>query len=238
MKICVVGYGAMGHIVCDLLGDELAYPVALECEYKSLEETDKSFDCIIDFSNPANLDMIVQFAKKYKKPVVFATTGYTEAELLKINALAKEVPVLRSANFSLGVILLNRLVKEITPILKDSFDIEIVEAHHHHKVDSPSGTAKMLLNSAVEVTDFTPNYERLGYSPRKPNEIGIHSIRGGSIVGEHEVLYCGEDETITLKHSAQSKKIFAVGAIKAAHFLVEQSIGLYDMEDVLFGGKK
>lgn len=236
MKACVVGYGAMGHIVCELLGKELAYPVGLECECKTLEDTDKQFDCIIDFSNPANLDMIVSFAKKYHKPVIFATTGYKEEELLKIKDLSKCVPVLQSANFSLGVILLNRLVKEITPILKDNFDIEIVEAHHHHKVDSPSGTAKMLLNSIVEATKFSPNYERLGYSPRNPNEVGVHSIRGGSIVGEHKVLYCGEDEVITLTHSAQSKKIFAVGAIKAAHFLVNQNAGFYDMEDVLFGG--
>ncbi len=234
MKICVVGYGAMGHIICDLLKDELAYPVALECDYKNLEQTDKKFDCIIDFSNPANLDMIIDFAKKYNKPVVFATTGYTDEQINKINDLANYVPVLRSANFSLGVILLNRLVKQITPILKDDFDIEIIEAHHHNKVDSPSGTAKMFLNSVVETTDFKPNYERFGYSPRKPNEVGVHSIRGGSIVGEHEVMYCGEDEVITLSHKAQSKKIFAVGAIKAAHFLANQEIGLYDMEDVLF----
>ncbi|MDE7162089.1 MAG: 4-hydroxy-tetrahydrodipicolinate reductase [Anaeroplasmataceae bacterium] len=237
MKICVVGYGAMGKIVCEMAKEELAYPVALECEYKTLEETDKAFDVIVDFSNPANLDMIVSFAKKYHKPVVFATTGYSNQEELKIRDLSKYVPVLRSANFSLGVILLNRLVKEITPILKDSFDIEIVEAHHHNKVDSPSGTAKMLLDSAISSTEFVPNYTRVGYSPRKPNEIGMHSIRGGSIVGEHEVLYCGEDEVLSLKHSAHSKKIFAVGAIKAAHFLVNQEVGLYDMEDVLFGGK-
>lgn len=234
MKVCVVGYGAMGHIICDLLKDELAYPVALECDYKTLEETDKKFDCIIDFSNPANLDMIIDFAKKYNKPVVFATTGYTDEQINKINDLANYVPVLRSANFSLGVILLNRLVKQITPILKNDFDIEITEAHHHHKVDSPSGTAKMLLKSVVDATNFEPNYERFGYSPRKPNEVGVHSIRGGSIVGEHEVMYCGEDEVIALSHKAQSKKIFAVGAIKAAHFLVNQEIGLYDMEDVLF----
>ncbi len=234
MKVCVVGYGAMGHIICDLLKDELAYPVALECEYKTLDETDKKFDCIIDFSNPANLDMIIDFAKKYKKPVVFATTGYTDEQINKINDLANYVPVLRSANFSLGVILLNRLVKQITPILKDDFDIEIIEAHHHNKVDSPSGTANMFLNSVVDATNFKPNYERFGYSLRKPNEIGVHSIRGGSIVGEHEIMYCGEDEVITLSHKAQSKKIFAVGAIKAAHFLVNQEIGLYDMEDVLF----
>lgn len=235
MKVCVVGYGAMGKIVCETAKEELAYPVALECKYKTLEETDKCFDVIIDFSNPANLKMIVDFAKKYHKPVVLATTGYSEADEAMIKDLSKHVPVLRSANFSLGVILLNRLVKEITPILKDSFDIEIIEAHHHNKVDSPSGTAKMLLNSAMESTDFSPNYTRYGYSPRKPNEIGMHSIRGGSIVGEHEVLYCGEDEILSLKHSAHSKKIFAVGAIKAAHYLINQPVGLYDMEDVLFG---
>ena len=237
MKVCVVGYGAMGKIVCETAKEELAYPVAVECEYKTLEETDKCFDVIIDFSNPANLDMIYNFAKKYHKPVVLATTGYSEVDEVKIKDLSKYVAVLRSANFSLGVILLNRLVKEITPILKDSFDIEIVEAHHHNKVDSPSGTAKMLLDSAIESTAFVPNYSRLGYSPRKPNEIGMHSIRGGSIVGEHQVLYCGEDEILELKHSAHSKKIFAVGALKAAHFLVNQEVGFYTMEDVLFGGK-
>ncbi len=237
MKICVVGYGAMGKIVCELAKDELAYPVAIECDYKVLEDTDKCFDCILDFSNPANLDMIVTFAKKYHKPVVFATTGFSEKDLLKIRDLSKSVPVLISANFSLGIILLNRLVKEITPILKDSFDIEIVEAHHHHKVDSPSGTAKMLLDSVIASTEFQPNYTRFGTSPRKPNEIGVHSIRGGSIVGEHEILYCGEDEVLSIKHQAHSKKIFAVGALKAAHFLVQQPVGLYDMEDVLFQGK-
>ncbi|MDE7100687.1 MAG: 4-hydroxy-tetrahydrodipicolinate reductase, partial [Anaeroplasmataceae bacterium] len=220
---------------CELGKDEIAYPVGIECEYKTLEDTDHQFDCILDFSNPANLDMIVSYAKKYHKPVVFATTGYTEEQLLKIEDLAKYVPVLRSANFSLGVILLNRLVKMVTPILKEDFDIEIVEAHHHHKVDSPSGTAKMLLNSAMESTNFKPNYERVGYSPRKPDEIGMHSIRGGSIVGEHEVLYCGEDEVITLKHQAQSKKIFVVGALKACRFLVHQEVGSYTMDDVLFG---
>ena len=234
MKICVVGYGAMGRLVSDLAEDSLACNVALECEYKSLFDTNGNFDCIIDFSSPANLDMIIDYAKKNKKAVVFATTGYTDEQILKINDLSKYVPVLRSANFSLGVILLNRLVKMVTPILKDDFDIEILEAHHHHKVDSPSGTAKMLLDTAVEATGYEANFSRLGYSPRKPNEIGVHSIRGGSIVGEHEVLYCGEDEILSIKHTAQSKKIFAVGALKAAKFLVEQPVGLYDMDDVLF----
>ena len=235
MKACVVGYGAMGKIVADLLQEELTSVVALECENKSLYDVKENFDVIIDFSNPANLDMIINYAKEYNKPVVFATTGFSELDYVKINELSKTVPVLLSSNFSLGVILLNRLVKEITPILKDDFDIEIVEAHHHHKVDAPSGTAKMLLKSVVENTGFTPVYGRDGYAPRKPNEVGVHAVRGGSIVGNHDVIFAGADEVLTLSHSAQSKKIFAVGAIKAARFIVLQNVGLYDMEDVLFG---
>ena len=232
MKFCVVGYGAMGKIISEMLGDDLACNVALECKYKKLEETDGNFDCIIDFSNPANLDMIIDYAKKYNKPVVFATTGYTEEQLAKINDLAKTNAVLRSANFSLGVILLNKLVKEITPILKD-FDIEIVEAHHNKKIDSPSGTAKMLLNSIINEKSKVV-YGREGYSPREKNEVGVHSIRGGTVVGVHEVSYFGNDEIITLKHEANSKKIFATGAIMTAKWLVDKPKGYYTMEDVLF----
>ncbi|MGM9970515.1 MAG: 4-hydroxy-tetrahydrodipicolinate reductase [Anaeroplasma sp.] len=234
MKALVVGYGAMGKLVADTLKDKLAAVVSIECEYKSIFDVKEDFDVIIDFSNPANLDMIYEYVNETKKPVVFATTGYNEEQIAKINKLASIAPVLRSANFSLGVILLNKLVKEITPILMDTFDIEIIEAHHHNKIDSPSGTAKMLLNSVIEQTNYKIKAGRDGYSPRDPHEVGVHSIRGGSIVGEHEVLFCGEDEVLSLKHSAQSKKIFAVGAIKAADWLCDKQPGLYSMEDVLF----
>ena len=130
MKAVVVGYGAMGKIISSMLEDEFLLPVSIECEHKSLDDVKEDFDVIIDFSNPANLDMIYNYCKKTKKPVVFATTGYSDEQLAKIEDLANYAPVLRSANFSLGVILLNRLVKEITPILKNDFDIEITEAHH------------------------------------------------------------------------------------------------------------
>ena len=235
MKACVVGYGSMGKIVCDLLKEDFAFVVAPECENKCLSDVKSDFDVIIDFSNPANLDMIIYYAYRFKKPVVFATTGFSNEDYVKIKKLSNEVPVLVSSNFSLGVILVNRLVRQITPILKDDFDIEIIEAHHHNKVDAPSGTAKMLLNSVVEGSGFKPVYGRSGYAPRKPNEVGVHAVRGGSIVGNHDVIFAGEDEIITLSHQAQSKKIFAVGAIKAAKFLIEQKIGFYDMVDVLFG---
>ncbi len=235
MKAVVVGYGAMGKLIADMLKDELCAVVAIECKNKSLYDVKEEFDVIIDFSHPANLDMICNYVAETKTPVVFATTGYNEDQLNKINDLSKKAAVLRSANFSLGVILLNRLVKEVTPILKDTFDIEVIEAHHHHKIDAPSGTAKMLVKSIVEETGYTVKPGRDGYSPRNPNEIGVHAVRGGSIVGEHEVLYCGEDEILSLKHTANSKKIFAVGAIKAAKWLCDKPVGYYDMENVLFG---
>ena len=234
MKAVVVGYGAMGKIIKEMLKDDYVCSVALECPYKDLKDVKEDFDIIIDFSNPANLNMIASYVEETHKPVVFATTGYNEAELLKIEELSKVAPVLRSANFSLGVILLNKLVKEITPILKDDFDIEVVEAHHNKKIDSPSGTAKMLLDSIVDETGYKVVAGRDGYSPRSKEEVGVHSLRGGTIVGEHEVVYCGNDEVITLKHSAHSKKIFASGAIKAASWLLNKDYGYYDMEDVLF----
>ena len=234
MKFCVVGNGALGSVIAKLLNEELACVVSLESEYKKLKDTKGDFDCIIDCSSPVCLDMIYDYAIKNNKPVVFATTGYSEEQLLKIKELSRYVPVLKSANFSLGVNLLNRIVKLITPILKDDFDIEIIEAHHHNKVDAPSGTAKMLLESVKDSTGFNEINGRVGNSLRKPNEIGVHSIRGGSIVGEHSVMYCGLDEVITLKHDAYSKNVFAVGAIKAAKFLVDQEIGYYTMDDVLF----
>ena len=234
MKVCVIGYGAMGKLISEMLGDSLACNVALECDYKTLRDVKEEFDCIIDFSNPANLDMILDYENEFHKPIVLATTGYTDIQNKQIEDLATRTPVLRSANFSLGVILLNRLVKEITPILKDDFDIEVVEAHHKKKVDAPSGTAKMLLKSITDATNYNVKPGRDGICKREKNEVGIHSLRGGTIVGEHEVLYCGEDEVLTLKHSASSKKIFAKGAIKAAYFLVSRPNGMYDMEDVLF----
>ncbi|MBR6071553.1 MAG: 4-hydroxy-tetrahydrodipicolinate reductase [Acholeplasmatales bacterium] len=234
MKACVVGYGAMGKIISEMLGDDLFLNVALECENKNFDNVKDKLDVIIDFSSPKNLDMIYDYCMKTKTPVVFATTGYSDSELAKIDELSKSVPVLRSANFSLGVILLNKLVKMATPIL-EGYDIEVIEAHHNKKVDAPSGTAKMLVKTITDETGYSVKPGRDGYSPRSKTEVGVHAVRGGTIVGEHEVMYCGTDEVITLKHSAHSKKIFATGAIKAARWLVNKPKGFYDMDDVLFG---
>jgi len=193
------------------------------------------FDVIIDFSHPEGLDAIVKFAREADVPVVIATTGYSEAQVDQIKTLAGEVPVLYSGNYSLGIILMNRLIREAARVLGADFDIEIIEKHHHHKVDAPSGTAKMLLAAANEKLGHNVIYGREGFSKRKVNEIAVHTVRGGSIVGEHEVLFAGADEVFSMKHEALSKSIFVNGAIKGALWLQDMPIGLYSMEDVLFG---
>lgn len=236
MNIALVGYGAMGQIVhkCFYENDKLSGIVSLGMK-SSLDEIKENIDVVIDFSNPANLDMIYDFCKKNHTPVVIATTGFSEEQIKKIHDLAKYTPVLYSGNFSLGVILMNRLVREITPILKDSFDIEVIEKHHNKKIDAPSGTAKMLINSMNENNEFKVVYGREGSSKREPyKEIGVHSIRGGTIVGEHSVIYAGLDEVLEIKHEAHSKAIFAKGAIRGAHWLYGKDNGLYNMENVLF----
>ncbi len=238
MKACVVGYGAMGKIISEMLGDDLFLNVALECENKNFDNFKDKIDVIIDFSSPFNLDMICDYVSKTKTPVVFATTGYSKEQLDKINELSKIAPVLRSANFSLGVIVLNRVVKEMSALLKDDYDIEVIEAHHNKKLDAPSGTAKMLIKSIVDETGFSVNEGRKGICPRTKNEVGVSAIRGGTIPGIHQVMYCGEDEVLEFKHTAYSRRIFATGAVKAAKWLLNQKPGFYDMNDVLFGNNK
>ena len=195
---------------------------------------DSSFDVLIDFSHPDGLKRIATFCLTHNVPAVIATTGYTEAQFNEINALALKTPVVYSGNYSLGVILMERLVREATRVLGEEFDIEIIEKHHHHKIDAPSGTAKMLLRAANDQLDYNVIYGREGECKRGEKEIAVHTIRGGSIVGEHEVLFAGADELLTIKHEALSKVIFAKGAIKAASWLLGKEVGLYNMEDVLF----
>lgn len=236
MNVALVGYGAMGQIVHKNINpnDTVVGIVSLD-KLSSLSEIKEKIDVIIDFSNPANLDMICEYVEKNHTPIVIATTGYTKEQVEKIHNLAKVAPVLYSGNFSLGVILLNRVVREVTPILKDKFDIEVIEKHHNKKIDAPSGTAKMLVRSIEEAGDFKEVYGREGSSKREPlKEIGIHAVRGGTIVGEHSVIFAGLDEVLEFKHEAHSKSIFAVGAVQGASWIVNKPNGLYNMEDVLF----
>ena len=193
-------------------------------------------DIIIDFSHPSLLDSMLEFALSKNIPLVIATTGYNDAQTKKIKDAAKKIPVFFTFNFSLGVNLICLLAKKAAQVLGDGFDIEIIEKHHNQKIDAPSGTAIMLGNAINSVFDDKMSYEYDRHSKRSKrtkNEIGMHSIRGGTIVGEHDVIFAGHDEVITVSHSAQSKEVFAVGAVRAAKFLFQKEAGLYDMNDII-----
>jgi len=209
----------------------LDYPI-----FASFSECDVECDVIIDFSLPSSLDNLLDYAVKNSVPSIICTTGYTDEQVEKIKNASKSIPVFYSGNMSLGINLLMSLSKKAAAILGSSFDIEIVEKHHNQKVDAPSGTALMLAAAVSESLEEKPRYEFDRHSKRgkrTKNEIGIHSIRGGTIVGEHDVIFAGQEEVITLSHSAQSKGVFASGAVNAAVFIIGKDAGLYDMSDMI-----
>ena len=194
-------------------------------------------DCVIDFSNPKALTDLLAFCKAKGCSVVLATTGYTPEQLLEIEEAAKEIRIFKSANMSLGINVLLALVKQAAKVLGSTTDIEIVERHHNRKLDAPSGTALMIADAAASVLDYGPEYvyERHSrHEKRSPKEIGISAVRGGTIVGEHEVIFAGTDEVLEIKHSAYSREIFANGAVKASTFIAAQSQpGIYNMEHLV-----
>ncbi len=193
-------------------------------------------DVLVDFSHPSALNGILSFARERRLPAVIATTGLSEEQVASIRAASACIPTFFSANMSLGISLLMELVKKAASILGGDFEVEILEKHHNQKLDAPSGTALMLADAASQGLSYSPRYVYERHSVRKKREkeeIGISSIRGGTIVGEHEVIFAGHDEIVTLTHSAMSKEIFAVGAINAALFLKEQPAGFYCMADLV-----
>ena len=208
------------------------YPV-----FESIEKCDVEADVIIDFSNAAAVDGLLDYCVEKQVPVVLCTTGLSEEQLKKVQEASKKVAVLKSANMSLGVNMLLKLLQDATKILAPAgFDIEIVERHHNQKVDAPSGTALAMADSINEALDheYTYIYDRSQVrQKRDKKEIGISAVRGGTIVGEHEVIYAGEDEVIEFKHTAHSKAVFAKGAVEAGKFLKGKEAGLYDMKDVI-----
>ncbi len=217
-------------------GVDLNTDTAYEYEVFSNINDVKNGDVIIDFSHPAALSSLLEYAVSTKTPIVVATTGLTDADIENIKSAARVVPVFFTFNMSLGVNLLVELSKTASKFLGDGFDIEIVEKHHNQKIDAPSGTAIMLANAINEENDnkFTYEYDRHSKrEKRTANEIGIHAVRGGTIVGQHDVIFAGRDEVITLSHSAFSKDVFAVGSIKAALFLKGKPAGLYSMKDLI-----
>ena len=210
-------------------GQASAFPIAVE-----YAQVKADADVMIDFSRPDALPELLKLAVEKKMPVVLCATGYTDVELESIRRASEEIPVLRSANMSLGVNVLQQLVAMAARTL-EGYDIEIVEKHHRMKVDSPSGTAIMLYDAAkAEKKDAEPVHGRYGRTERRTaHEIGIHAVRGGTVTGEHEVGFYGNGEQIILTHRAENRSLFAQGALKAAAYLLDKPAGLYSMQDVV-----
>ena len=208
------------------------YPV-----FDSIEKCDVEADVVIDFSNAKAVDGLLDYCVEKQIPVVLCTTGLSEEQLQKVEEASKKVAVLRSANMSLGINLLMQLLKQATKVLSPAgYDIEIVEKHHNQKLDAPSGTAIALADSINEAADgqYEYVYDRSQVrKKRDKKELGISAVRGGTIVGEHEVLFAGIDEVIEFKHTAYSRTVFGKGAVEAAKFLAGKEAGKYDMSDVV-----
>lgn len=200
------------------------------------EEFEGKADVIIDFSHPLMTEKVLKYAENTNTPVVVATTGLSEEQRENLNKAAEKTAVFFSANMSLGVNLLIELVSQAAKVLEEKFDIEIIEKHHNQKIDAPSGTALAIADAINEALANKKEYVYDRHSVRKKRsetEIGMHTVRGGTIVGEHDVIFAGNDEIIELKHTAMSKEIFAVGAISAAKFMAGKEKGFYSMKDIL-----
>lgn len=219
----------------DLAPIKLDFPV-----YSDIGEVSEPVDVVVDFSHPSSLKSILEYCRKNRASAVLCTTGYSPEQVKAVEDAAKDLPVFYSRNMSLGINLLMELSKTAMSVLGQGFDVEIVEAHHNQKIDAPSGTALMLADAVNEVRENGMKYTYDRHSQRKkrdPSELGIHSIRGGTIVGEHQVIFAGPHEVITLSHSAQSKELFASGAVNAALFMAGRGPGLYDMGNLIREGK-
>jgi 4-hydroxy-tetrahydrodipicolinate reductase len=207
------------------------YPV-----FNSLVDCNVDVDVAIDFSNPDALDNILGFCIDRKLPLVMATTGLSQNQKIMLEEASRQIPIFFSANMSLGVNLIIDLVKKAAKVLEGNFDIEIVEKHHNQKIDAPSGTALAIADAINSVLEQQQEYTYDRHSKRKKrskNEIGMHAVRGGTIVGEHSIIFAGNDEVIEINHSAMSKDIFGTGALRAAKFIYNKDPGLYNMEDLI-----
>ena len=240
--------GHMGRVISELAANdsdiEIVAGIDLNTEenfgypvFANIMDCDVEADAIIDFSVAVAVDALLDYAKEKGTPVVLCTTGLSEEQLAKVEEVSKDVAILKSANMSLGINTLMKLLKMATDVLADrGYDIEIVEKHHNQKVDAPSGTALALADVINETKDnrYEYVYDRSQKrEKRSDNEIGLSAVRGGTIVGQHDVIYAGTDEVIEIRHTAYSKAVFAKGAIDAAKFLAGKPAGMYDMSDVI-----
>lgn len=239
--------GKMGQVITRLVSEDTDAQIVAGFDVNNSVENlypvfanpmdfDGEADVVIDFSHPSSLTGILEFCKARKLPIIICTTGLTPEQKEEFSAAASEIPVFFSANMSLGINLLIELAKKAAKLLEGNFDIEIVERHHNQKIDAPSGTALAIAEAIDETLSYPAEFVFDRHSvrkKRKSTEIGISAVRGGTIVGDHEIIFAGNDEVIELNHHAASKEVFAVGAIKAAKFMVGKSAGMYAMNDLI-----
>lgn len=240
--------GRMGHVIVDLVKEDEDIQVVAGVDafgennyefpvFKSLSECNVEADVIVDFSNASAVDGLLDHAVAKKIPVVLCSTGLSKEQLAKVEEASSKVAILRSANMSVGVNALLKVLKEVSPLFAEAgFDIEIVEKHHNQKLDAPSGTAIALADAINDSFDdkYEYTYDRSQRrEKRRQKEIGISAVRGGTIVGDHDVIFAGHDEVVTFSHRAYSRAIFGKGAITAAKFLAGKPAGMYDMADAL-----
>ena len=240
--------GKMGRMITEIVKNEEDAVIAAGVDkftgipndypvFEEITQCDVDVDVVIDFSNAGAVDELLDYCVKKSLPVVLCTTGLSEEQLEKVEETAKTTAVLRSANMSLGINLLMKLLQDAAKVLAPSgFDIELIEKHHNQKLDAPSGTALALADSVNDALnhEYAYNYDRSKErKKREKKEIGIAAVRGGTIVGEHEVIFAGTDEVIEFKHTAYSRTVFAKGAVEAAKFLADKPAGMYDMGDVI-----
>jgi 4-hydroxy-tetrahydrodipicolinate reductase len=228
------GFEIAAGIDSQIAGASFDFPV-----YESIRQCEQEADVLIDFSRPNAIRSLMEYCRGKKLPAVIATTGFSEEEMDYIAQCAEEIPIFKSANMSLGVNLQMELAKITAAFFGERFDIEIIEKHHRMKADAPSGTALLLADGINEVFHGDKGYMfgRHGRAEKRQSEIGIHAVRGGTVVGEHQVLFLGDNEIIEITHKAESRVVFAHGACRAAEFLIGRKPGLYDMQSIVSAAK-
>ena len=249
LKIALSGCnGRMGRVITDIVSTRDGMEIVAGFDLNTAKNGDfpvyadpfefqGECDVIIDFSNASSTEHLLAYCEKHHTPVIICTTGHSAEQLTKIREASTKVPVFRSGNMSIGINLMSELLRKCAAVLGDKYDVEIIEKHHNQKLDAPSGTALMLADAVADALPYKAEYvyDRHERREKRPaHEIGISAIRGGTIVGEHSVLFCGRDEIIEIKHTALSREVFAVGAVDAAAFMAGcKQPGMYDMNDVI-----
>jgi 4-hydroxy-tetrahydrodipicolinate reductase len=238
MRILLVGRGKMGKLIeaTALAAGDTVIACLGRDNLSLLDALGPVADVVMDFSNPETPTAVAAYVQRSGTPLVSGTTGYTEAQKAALFSLGASVPLLWSANYSVGVAVFCRILSQIGDTLLPDFDVELTETHHNQKVDAPSGTAKLLVEALDPRHELTPVYGREGCCGKRPEkEIGVHSLRGGTVAGEHTVSFFGTDEVLEISHKAASRQIFVNGALHMARLMVGKPAGVYDLQKILFG---